>query len=101
DFPEQHGEQHPGPLGATGLPVLNYSRVLREYLHAHGAISLSGAAPSALEEMNPGCGREPLQLLHGENQRTVHHAVDHEAMLLGVDIRDGPGRACSCALHET
>jgi hypothetical protein len=38
--------------------------------------------------MKAGDGREALQVLHGENQRTIHHAVDHETMLTGIDVRD-------------
>src|SRR5229473_414961 len=42
----------------------------------------------ALEKMNASYRREALQLVHGENQRTVHHPVDHETMLLGIDVRN-------------
>ena len=38
--------------------------------------------------MKAGDGREALQVLHGEGQRTVHHAVDHETMLPGIDVRN-------------
>src|SRR5262245_57092794 len=38
--------------------------------------------------MKPGHGREALQILHGEGKRTVHHPVDQETMLLGLDLRD-------------
>ena len=38
--------------------------------------------------MKAGDGREALQVLHGEGQRTVHHAVDHQTMLPGIDVRD-------------
>src|SRR6266851_6900123 len=43
---------------------------------------------NALQKVNAGYGRQALQLLHGENQRTVHHPVDHETMLLGIDVRN-------------
>ncbi len=43
--------------------------------------------PSALDELKPGHGREALQVVHGEDQRTVDQAVDHEAMFAGVDVR--------------
>src|ERR1700746_2141334 len=43
---------------------------------------------NALEKMNAGYRREALQLLYSEGQRTVHHPVDHETMLLGIDLRD-------------
>src|SRR5712691_2352513 len=42
----------------------------------------------ALEKMNAGYRREALQLVHGENQRTVHHPVNHQTMLLGIDVRN-------------
>ena len=32
-------------------------------------------------------GRQLLQFIHGEYQRPLHHAVDHEAVRAGVDIR--------------
>src|SRR5262245_43083066 len=38
--------------------------------------------------MKAGHGREALQILHGESQRTVHHPVDQETMLLGIDLRN-------------
>ncbi len=50
----------------------------------------------ALQEMNPGYGRQALQILHAETQRTVHHAVDREAMLLRVNV----GQVRGVLLHE-
>src|SRR5258706_15115664 len=38
--------------------------------------------------MHAGDGREALDLVHRENQRTVHHPVDHEPMLFGIDLRN-------------
>src|SRR5262249_57861850 len=38
--------------------------------------------------MKAGHGREALQILHSEGQRTVHHPMDQETMLLGIDLRD-------------
>src|SRR5262245_15445215 len=46
------------------------------------------SVPRTLHEMQPGHGREALQILHGEAQRTVHHSMDQETMLLGIDLRD-------------
>src|SRR5258708_38096986 len=43
---------------------------------------------NALEKMNAGYRREALQLVHREGQRTVHHPVDDETMLLGIDVRN-------------
>jgi len=50
----------------------------------------------ALEEMNARNGRELLQIRHRETQRTIHQAVDREAMLLRVDLRKLGG----VLLHE-
>src|ERR1700674_5325306 len=54
------------------------------------------AVSLALQEMNPGYGRQALQLLQGETQRTIHHAVDREAMLLRIDV----GQVGGVLLHE-
>src|SRR5712664_2401798 len=43
---------------------------------------------NALEKMNAGYRREALQLVHRESQRTVHHPMDHETMLFGIDVQD-------------
>ena len=75
---EQHREEHAGPFGATGHPV----RFLNRLGPARRPI------PRTLDEMKAGHGREALQILHGEGQRTVHHPVDHETMLPGIDVRD-------------
>ena len=40
----------------------------------------------AFQEMHPGYGRQPLQVVHGETQRTIHQAVDRDAMLLHFDF---------------
>ena len=50
----------------------------------------------ALHEMNPGYGRQPLQILHGETQGAIHHAVDGEAMLVRIDY----GKLGGVLLHE-
>jgi hypothetical protein len=33
-------------------------------------------------------GREAFQILHREGQRTLHHPVDHETMLPGINLRN-------------
>src|SRR5436305_14376264 len=48
----------------------------------------SRTVSNALEKMNAGYVGEALQLVHGESQRAIHHAVDHETMLPGIDIRN-------------
>jgi len=50
----------------------------------------------ALHEMNPGYRRQVLQIVQGETQRTIHHAVDREAMLLRIDV----GQVGGVLLHE-
>src|ERR1022692_3927965 len=53
-----------------------------------GLIMHHTAVSSALQEMNFGYGREALQIVHSEDQGTVHHAVDQESVLLGIDVRE-------------
>ena len=74
---EQRREEHAGPFGAARHAVrfLNGLRAPRRSI------------PCALDEMQAGHGREALQVVHGERQRTVHQAVDHEAMLARIDVR--------------
>ncbi len=50
----------------------------------------------ALHEMNPGYRRQALQIVHAETQRTIHHAVDREAMLRRIDV----GEMGRVVLHE-
>src|ERR1700719_773170 len=38
--------------------------------------------------MNARYGREAFQLVHGELQRAVYHAVDHELMLFRIEVRN-------------
>jgi len=39
-------------------------------------------------------GGQALQVLHRERQRTVHHAVDHETVVLRIDIRQEGATRC-------
>src|SRR5215475_6058295 len=50
----------------------------------------------AFQEMNPRHGRQTLQIVHAETQRTIYQAVDREAMLLRIDLREVGGML----LHE-
>src|SRR5215471_16511490 len=50
----------------------------------------------ALQEMNPRHGRQALQIVHAKTQRTIHQAVDREAMLLRIDL----GEVGGVLLHE-
>src|SRR5262249_29927879 len=36
--------------------------------------------------MKTGDGREARQVVHGEDESTVDHRVDHETMLPGIDV---------------
>jgi len=54
------------------------------------------AVRMALQEMNPGHGRQALEIVHAETQRTIHQAVDREAMLLRIDL----GEVGGVLLHE-
>ncbi len=75
---EQRGKQHAGPFGATRHAV----RFLNVRCPARRSV------PRALDEMNARHGRKPFQVLDGERQRTVHQAVNHETVLLGIDVRE-------------
>src|ERR1019366_5056284 len=46
-----------------------------------------GAVRVTLNEMSSGYGRQALQFVQCENHGTVHHAVNQDTMLLGVDVR--------------
>ena len=54
------------------------------------------AVSMAFHEINPVYGRQPLQILQAETQRTIDHAMDREAMLLGIDV----GQVGGMSLHE-
>src|SRR6185312_3713856 len=54
----------------------------------NGLMSRFRAVSNALQKMHAGYGRETLYLVHGEYQRPVHHAVNHETMLPGIDLRN-------------
>ena len=74
---EQRRKQHAGPFGATGHPV----RFL------HGLLPAIVPVSRALDEMQAGDGREALQVVHGEGQGPIHQAVNHQRVLLGIDVR--------------
>ncbi len=54
------------------------------------------AVRMALQEMNPGHGRQALEIVHAETHGTIHQAVDREAMLLRIDL----GEVGGVLLHE-
>ena len=67
-----HG--HVGPAGLHVVPI--------------GFIVHQAAVSRALQEVNSGYRREALYFLHGEDRGAVHHAVNHEPVLAGINIRD-------------
>ena len=81
---EQRRQEHAGPFGTARHPV----RLL------HGRRSPRRSIARALDEMDAGDRGEPLQVLHGEGQRTVHHAVNHQAVLAGIDVRKKRSAGC-------
>ncbi len=74
---EQRRQEHSGPFGTAGHPVGFLDGLRRG----------PRAVARALDEVKAGDRREALQVVHGERQRTVHQAMDHQAMLLRIDIR--------------
>jgi len=54
------------------------------------------AVSLTFQEMNPGHGRQALEIVHAETQGTIHQAVDGEAMLLRIDF----GEVGGVLLHE-
>jgi len=46
--------------------------------------------------MNPGYRRQALEIVHAETHGTIDHAMDREAMLLGIDF----GEVGGVLLHE-
>ena len=44
------------------------------------------AVSRALQPVNAGYRRKALYFLHGEDRGTVHHAVNHQSVLPGVNV---------------
>src|SRR6266446_6930206 len=91
---QQHGKRHSGPFAATGHPVNKLDR--QPHVLIARMMDQRRAVAMALQEMNPGYGRQALEILHAETQRTIHHAVNREAMLLRIDL----GEVGGVLLHE-
>ena len=86
DLPEHDRQLHSGPFTATGEAV----RILNRRSRRHSNLAVwagCGAVSVALDEMKPRYRRKTFQLLQGENQRTIHHPMDHEPVLARIDIR--------------
>jgi hypothetical protein len=54
------------------------------------------AVSMALQEMDPRYGRQALEIVDAETQRTVHQAVDGQAMFPRIDL----GEVGGVLLHE-
>src|SRR5437867_2564751 len=74
---EQRREKYSSPFSATGHPV--------RFLDGFGPGRRP--VPRALDEMQAGDRRKALQVLHREGQRTIHHSVDHQTMVTGINVR--------------
>ena len=91
---QQHGERHPGPFTATRHPVYVLDR--QPHLRIVRTMEHRRTISMALHEINPGYQRQALELLQGETQRTIDHAMDRKAVLLGIDV----GQTGGVSLHE-
>ena len=76
-FFQQQRQRHAGPLRAARQTV--------RFLHR--LVSGLRAVAEALDEVNARHGRQPLQLVHREDQRPIDHAVDHQFVLARIDVR--------------
>ena len=94
DLVQQGGEQHPGPLAAGQHAVAELQAVHLRTAPLHAAVG------GAFQEADHAHRGEAHQVVHGEDDRAFHHAVNHQPVLLRVDIRqarmktleDDPGR---------
>ena len=68
-FLKQQGKQNAGPLGATGTAGYGLNG-----LSSRNGLEI--AVSVAFEELNSRDGRQTLQLVQGEDDWPVHHAVD-------------------------
>jgi hypothetical protein len=81
--------------GAAKMAV----RIFRNYWQLPMVATMmddAGTVSLALHEMNPGYGRHALEIVHGESHRTIHQAVDGQAMSLRIDL----GEVGGVLLHE-
>ncbi len=77
---EQRGQQHARELAARDHAV----RVLHR---RHGHIGpLHAAVGTALDEVNTRNRRKPHHIVHRQHQRTLDQAMNHQSMLLGVNL---------------
>ncbi len=75
---EQHRQRHASPLATTHAAV--------RPRHGRGP----GIRPvaDAFEKADPRHERKPPQLVHREHQRPIHHPLDHQGVLVRVDVGD-------------
>ena len=80
---EQRGHRHAGPLAAAREAV--------DALHVRlrgAAAPFAAAVAGAFEEVDARDRRQPLQLLHGEDQRPIDHAVNGQRVPGRIDLGD-------------
>src|SRR5216683_3395530 len=85
------------------MHLLDNVRALRQsgrirYLERfhHRFVVRHSAVSGALDEMDTGNGWQALQFIHREDERPVHNAMDHEAVLAGINVR----KASTAPRHE-
>src|SRR5436309_8964038 len=91
---QQHGERHPGPFTATRHPVYVLDR--QPHLRIVRTVEHRRTISMTLYEINPGYQWQALELLQGETQRTIDHAMDRKAVSMGIDV----GQMGWVSLHE-
>ena len=77
---EQERERHAGPLAAAREPMGALDALGRRLGPLRGAVS------RALDEIDVGDRGEPVDLVHGEDHRTIHHPVDHQTVRGRIDV---------------
>src|SRR5207249_12187684 len=90
---QQRAERHPRPFTASRHPVYVLDR--QPHLRIVRTMEHRRTISMALHKINPGYRRQALELLQGETQRTIDHAMDRKAVLLGTDV----GRVRGASWH--
>ena len=80
DFLEQGRELHASPFRATDHAVVELQRVELRRAPLHAAVG------GTLDEVNARHRREADNVLHRQQQRTFDEAMDHQLVLLRIDV---------------
>ena len=82
---QQHGERDARPQAATGeaVGVLDCGVGAMRAAPPGPAVALSALHSTKCSARH---GGQAANLIHGENQRTIDHAVNHQAVLARVDV---------------